>query len=152
MLLQRVNRTDPEQVFVNVQNISGGTLTATYPCCYTGDAAAGSHGLAVIKPATSVLPLFAGIAKDTIADDGFGLVQAHGVASAIVNGGGNSVLSLNGMGFGPADGSWSLQSAAGGGYPKDGVGNINSAQPLCALLDLVASGVNATLNVFVRAL
>ena len=152
MLLQRINRTDPEKIFINVQNIQGSTLTATYPCCFTGDAAAGSHGLAVVQPATSLLPLFAGIAKDTIADDGYGLVQAYGVASAIVNGGGNSVLSLNGMGLGPAAGSWSLQSAGGGGFPKDGVGNINSAQPLCMLLDTVASGVNATRNVFVRAM
>jgi hypothetical protein len=149
MLLQKINRTDPEQVFVIVQNIQGSTLTATYPACYTGDAAAGSHGLAVVQPATSILPLFAGVSDENIADDGYGRVCAYGVVSAVVNGGGNSVLSLNGMGIGPLNGSWSLQST---GYPSDGVANVASAAPLVALLDTTASGVNATKNVFVRAL
>jgi hypothetical protein len=93
--------------------------------------------------------MFAGVSDQNIADDGYGRVVAYGVASAAVNGGGNSVLSLNGQGVGPANGTWSLSST---GFPSDATGAAVSAAPLVALLDTTLSGEGATKNVFVRAL
>lgn len=77
MLLQRVNRTDAEKVFIIVQNTSGGTLGKGCPVYF--ETAAQSDGIAVSEMASTGQLLFAGILTASLADDGYGLAQVYGI-------------------------------------------------------------------------
>lgn len=147
MLIQKINRIDAEHAYLNVKNISGDTMTLGYPCCYDF-LATNSLGSAVSKPATSTLPMFAGVAKEDIANDGVGLIQAYGYnASTVVHVGANSV-SAAGLGVGPVNAGWSLQTT---GYPADAMKAINSAAPLVAIMENDISG-SGYVKTFIRSL
>ena len=153
MIIQRINRTNPEQVYAIVENTSGQTLTVGIPTCWdTGGAglAAASVGIAVRVPATSNLAAFAGIPQENIAKDAgtIGKILIYGLASAVVHVGAASV-SAAGLKVGPANAALSLQS---NGYPTDGGAGIgNSALPLVVVMNNDLSGPG-TVNVFVRAM
>lgn len=154
MLIQRVNRTDPEQVFAVVENTSGQTLTIGVPICWDtggGGLAAASVGLGVTIPATSNLAAFAGLPNENIGKDAgtIGLVQVYGVASCTVDFGAASV-SAAGAGCGIANGL--VSASLGGGYPDDATGGVTSAAPFIMVMDNDVSGPNAKVNVFVRAM
>ena len=77
MEFQRINREDPEAVFVVVKNTSGGTVSANVPVFWETDAQ--SDGIAVSQAsATEQFCLFAGITDTSLIDDAFGLVQTYG--------------------------------------------------------------------------
>lgn len=73
---QRINRDDPERVFINVQNVySTAALAAGDAVCFD---VATFDGVRVTNPLTANLNLPAGVAAEAIAVNGFGLVQAYG--------------------------------------------------------------------------
>lgn len=78
MLFQRVNRTDPERVFVVVKNSwSTASLAANQWCAW--DVLTDEDGVAVTKadnPGTIIA--MAGVAVETIANGDYGLVQTWG--------------------------------------------------------------------------
>jgi hypothetical protein len=86
MLFQRINRTDPEKIFMVIYNsYSTGSLLNGYPVMwdYTTDC----DGVGVTKP-TSInshfgSPVMAGVAAETIAAGAFGLIQVYGYHSAV---------------------------------------------------------------------
>jgi len=85
MLFQRINRTDPEKVFVIVKNgYSTSSLVAGYPVVweYTND----KDGISVTKPPASGTSglrggNFAGVITQTIAYGDYGLCQVYGYNS-----------------------------------------------------------------------
>ena len=86
MKFQRINRADPEKVFVVCKNAyTTAALTAGQPVCwaYSGT----DDGLAVTRPTTALLSHTAGIVSGTIAISGYGEIQVYGHnADALVTG------------------------------------------------------------------
>lgn len=88
MQTQLLTRTDPERILINVQNISGDTMTTGFGVCLAvgnEDVAASADGVgAVLFTADAELnPSFVGVSKADIADNGYGLVIAWGFADSI---------------------------------------------------------------------
>lgn len=85
MLFQRINRSDPEKVFIVVMNsYSTASLTNGQACewDYTTDA----NGVSVTIPsarAASAGAACAGVVAETIAAGAYGLVQVYGYHSAV---------------------------------------------------------------------
>jgi hypothetical protein len=85
MLFQRINRSDPEKVFVIAKNsYSTASLTNGQPVSW--DWATDADGVGVTKP-TAVATCggfgFAGVAAETIAAGAYGLIQVYGYHSAV---------------------------------------------------------------------
>ena len=88
MIFQRINRSDPEKVFISVKNsYSTAAITVGQAVCF--DYVADADGVGVTRPATALLGLVAGIVESSsIASDDYGLVQVYGHnANALVTGG-----------------------------------------------------------------
>jgi len=87
MLFQRINRTDPEKIFIVAKNsYSTASLTAGMPAMW--DYASEANGVAVTLPSAECGIAFAGITVGTIAHGAYGLFQVYGYnADAIVDGG-----------------------------------------------------------------
>lgn len=82
MLIQRVNRSDAEKIFVIAKNNSGATLTAGYPAYWDVEMTT-PDGVSVTNSATSTtLQAFAGVADADIANGAYGLVQVYGYRSS----------------------------------------------------------------------
>ena len=88
MLFQRVNRSDPEKIFIVVKN-SYSTASLTNGQATMWDYATDADGVGVTKPASGEArnghfgTAFAGIAAETIAHESYGLVQVYGYHSAV---------------------------------------------------------------------
>src|SRR5262245_22000302 len=85
MFFQRVNRTDPERVFVTVYN-SYSTATITNGQVVNWDFGNDKDGLGVTRPtarATNAGMGAAGIVAESIAAGSYGLVQVYGYHSAV---------------------------------------------------------------------
>ena len=82
MMFQRVNRTDPEKIFVVVQNNEGASLAANSTCALE-TASASIDGLKVRQPDTGLTFSFIGIVDAAIADQAYGLVQIYGYRSTV---------------------------------------------------------------------
>lgn len=88
MLLQRVNRSDPEKIFIVAKN-SYATASLSNGQAVIWDYATDADGVGVTKPATGTGraghygTAFAGIAVDTVAAGAYGLLQVYGYHSAV---------------------------------------------------------------------
>lgn len=80
MLFKRVNRTDPEQVFIVVLNNEGGSLSANATCQWE-IASASVDGVKVRGVDTGNLYAAVGVIDATLADQTYGLVQIWGYRS-----------------------------------------------------------------------
>ena len=85
MLFQRINRSDPEKVFVVVMN-SWSTATLTNGQAVRWDYTTDLTGKTVTKPTDNVVShgaSIAGIAAESIAHNAYGLIQVYGYHSAV---------------------------------------------------------------------
>lgn len=85
MLIQGVNRTDAEKVFLIATNVDADSITTGYATAY---AVAGNSfdGANVVKAASGTaanLPGFVGVADEDIASNGVGRIQAFGFAASV---------------------------------------------------------------------
>jgi hypothetical protein len=81
VLFKRLNREQPEQVFIVVQNnIGSGTAMAANSAVQL-DISTSVDGIKAVKPTTAGLPAFLGICDAAIADQDYGLVQVFGYRS-----------------------------------------------------------------------
>lgn len=83
MLIQQLNRTDPERVQLMVKNVDGGGsittgLGAAFPI--TG---ASIDGISAVKFTGALQRGFVGVATQDIAINGFGLVTAWGLVNSV---------------------------------------------------------------------
>jgi hypothetical protein len=86
MLLQRVNRTDAEKIFLICHNVNGATATTGRGQRFVGGTPAeiaSADGTQVVHSADAAMASFAGIADQDIPDDGYGRVQAWGFVDSI---------------------------------------------------------------------
>lgn len=84
MLFQRINRSNPEKVFIAAYN-SYSTASLTNGQAVQWDYATDADGVGVTRPsarATSAGVAGAGIAAETIASGDYGLIQVYGYHSA----------------------------------------------------------------------
>lgn len=88
MEIQRINREDAEKIFVVTHNVEESTITTGFGARYVGGPdteAVSNDGISVVKHATGTAGdiNFAGVAKQDIVADGFGLVQCWGFVDSI---------------------------------------------------------------------
>lgn len=85
MIIQQLNRTDPERVLINVKNVDGGgSVTTGMGVAFVATAASGD-GINVVKTtaAAGVAGNFCGVALADIAINAYGLVTAWGYAASV---------------------------------------------------------------------
>jgi len=99
---QRINRSDPEKVFIVVKN-SYSTAAITVGQVVAFDYTTDADGVGVTQPTTALLPHVAGVVADTsIAAGAYGLVQVYGhntdclVAGATDVAAGDQLIAQNG--------------------------------------------------------
>lgn len=83
MLIQQLNRTDPERVQLIVKNVDGGgSITTGMGACFpiTG---ASIDGISSVKATAALARGFVGVATQDIAINGFGLVTAWGQVNSV---------------------------------------------------------------------
>ena len=80
MIFKRVNRTDPEQVFIVARNSEGATLNKDATCAWE-TASASIDGTRVRQPDTAHLGSIVGVVDADIADTAYGLIQTFGYRS-----------------------------------------------------------------------
>lgn len=80
MIFQRVNRTDPERVFIVARNSEGSTLNADDVAAWE-TASASVDGVRVRQPDTAHAGSIVGIIDAAITDQSYGLVQVYGYRS-----------------------------------------------------------------------
>lgn len=105
MLIQALNVSDADAVFVIGQNVSASTLLGNTLACFESHptyVSSVSFGNAVNTPATSNLAAFAGVVHKDIAANAFGLVQVYGARQSIAAHIGATSLSAQGLIIGPA--------------------------------------------------
>ena len=156
MLLNQLNRQDAEKVFIAVQNAAGEQLSVGVNVCFDFRNTT-SLGSAVVKPLTSLLPLFAGVVAGgsatyaDIATNAYGLVQAYGVMGSVAYNVGAASLSAAGQWLIPVTALYSGQT-----YRLSGLGLSWTSESLIIargafLMNNDLSGTGWT-NAFVRAL
>ena len=77
MIFQRLNRSDPEKVFMVARNSEGATQNADDVCSWE-TASASIDGTRVRQPDTSTAGNVVGIVDAAITDGSYGLVQIYG--------------------------------------------------------------------------
>lgn len=83
MIIQQLNRTDPERVQIQVKNVDGGgSITTGLGVCMpiTG---ASIDGISVVRSTATLARGFLGVAVQDIAINGFGLVTAWGQVNSV---------------------------------------------------------------------
>lgn len=87
MLFQRLNRSDPEKVFIVVKNTYS-TAAITVGQIVAWDYTTDADGVGVTRPTTALLKLVAGVVEyASIAAGEYGLIQIYGHnANALVDG------------------------------------------------------------------
>ena len=114
MLLQQLNRSDAEKVFIIAQAIGVG-FTQGQLVCFSPTCATASLGNAVGKANVSNVNLFAGCMDSDTAVDAYGLVQVYGYRASIACASAGADGDSNGNagdGFGPITGAFSASSNA----------------------------------------
>lgn len=145
MLFKRVSRASAEQVFIVVQNVSGGTLTAGYSCCFELGSV---DGVRVTQPATAFLQAFAGVADADIANNAYGLIQVYGYRSSAYISRSSEKATAAGVELEVLNGNWGL-SPVGGAISS---GQTKAFAFLCEAVTSSGSASYTTAKVFIRAL
>ena len=83
MIFKRLNRTDPEQVFIVVLANEGSALTINQSVQWEV-ASASVDGVRVRQPDTGNLFAYAGVVDAAIADGAYGLIQIYGYRSGSI--------------------------------------------------------------------
>lgn len=84
MLIQQLNRTDPERVQIVVKNVDGGgSITTGMGACFA-QAAASADGISSVRQTKALQAQFCGVAAADIAINAFGLVTAWGFAASVL--------------------------------------------------------------------
>lgn len=81
MIFKRLNRTDPETMFIVVRNSEAATLNKDATCAWETNSAS-VDGVRVRQPDTSHEGSVVGIIDADIADTAYGLVQVYGYRSS----------------------------------------------------------------------
>jgi len=154
MLFQRINRTDPEKVFL----IGKAAAAISKGCVVRWDASGTDDGLAINVMSATTAALVVGLADAAIASGDYGLVQVYGMDDDAVCRRAGTVTNSSHV-IGDILDIWSASSGLSG--CKLGAAVLNSASdaayPMFVIMQTLLSG-NASSNstttakVFIRAL
>lgn len=78
MLLQQINRSDAEKVFIIGKNTSGSTVSAGAPLYFETDAVTDGNSVSAVNGILEGLGNFAGINHASLANSSYGLIQCFG--------------------------------------------------------------------------
>jgi len=88
MIIQPINRTDAEKVFIQIHNVHGATVTAGQVTRFVGGTPAeivNADGIQVVLiNADDEMVTCAGVAANDIADNDFGLSQVYGIVNSVL--------------------------------------------------------------------
>ena len=83
MLIQQLNRTDPDRVLISIRNVDGsGSITTGMGACLV-QAGASINGINAVRSTAGTWLGFCGVARSDIAINDYGLVTAWGYAASI---------------------------------------------------------------------
>jgi len=116
MLFKRISRASAETIFMVVQNVSGGTVTADHNVVF--DTGASADGVRVTQAATNTVQAYAGVADADIANNAFGLIQVYGFRSRVLVDTNTTALEL-GLPLEPFNASFALRGAGKSGSDSD---------------------------------
>lgn len=83
MIIQQLNRVDPERVQLQVKNVDGGGSITTGLGVSFPQTGASIDGISVVKTTAALARGFIGVAVQDIAINGFGLVTAWGYVNSV---------------------------------------------------------------------
>lgn len=83
MIIQQLNRVDPERIQIMVKNVDGGGSITTGLGVATPISGASLDGISVVKATGTLARGFLGVAVQDIAINGFGLVTAWGQVNSV---------------------------------------------------------------------
>ncbi len=83
MIIQQLNRTDPERVQINVKNVDGGGSITTGLGVSFPITGASIDGISAVRTTAALARGFIGGAVQDIAINGFGLVTAWGMVNSV---------------------------------------------------------------------
>lgn len=150
MIFKRLNRTDPEQVFIVVLANEGSALVQNQTVQWEV-ASASVDGVRVRQMDTGNLHVFAGIVDAAIADTNYGLIQVYGYRSGSILLQSNTTIVTGGL----------LVPVAGQNYMQQVVSSTTSSadvtlQPVFAYalesLDTAGASATASKKIFIRAM
>jgi hypothetical protein len=143
VIFQRINRTDPEKVFIVVKN-SWSSASLTNGQVVAWDYTTDADGVGVTKPGTAGAGFcVAGVAAETIAHNSYGLVQVYGYHSA------GRVDGSSGLGAGSALGVFSASFA----LIHFDTGSDQVLKFPCAFcMEAYSTGASAAKKIFIKAL
>ena len=151
MLFQRINRTDPEKVFLVVYN-SYSTASLTNGQAVIWDFATDADGVGVTMPsarATNAGVAGAGIAAETITSGSYGLCQCYGYHSAVrtrsATGGSPAIAAGRPLALNAAGSVFCLESVATGSTSV-------LVYPMGFALAAQASWTTKTIAAFIKAM
>lgn len=84
MLIQQLNRTDPERVQIVVKNVDGGGSLTTGMGVAFAQVAASADGVSAVRQTKALQAQFCGVAVQDIAINAYGLVTAWGFAASVL--------------------------------------------------------------------
>ncbi len=83
MLIQQLNRTDPERVQIIVKNVDGGgSITTGLGACFPISGAS-IDGVSAVRSTAALARGFVGVATQDIAINGYGLVTSWGQVNSV---------------------------------------------------------------------
>lgn len=83
MLIQQLNRTDPEKVQIMFKNVDGGgSITTGLGVCWPASGAS-IDGISVVKATAALQRGFIGVATQDVAINGFGLATVWGMVNSV---------------------------------------------------------------------
>ena len=144
MLIQRINRSDPEKVFVVVKNSYTSAITVGMAVVW--DSVTDQDGVGVERPATASLNNFAGVVETaSIAAGDYGLIQVYGFNS---NASGDGTTGAGaGDGLLIANGSHDFILDA-----TEVSGAVGTISPQVVLMEAYTTGAAAATKVFIKAM
>lgn len=83
MIIQQLNRTDPEKIQIQVKNVDGGGSITTGLGVSFPITGASIDGISVVRTTAALARGFAGVATQDIAINGYGLVTAWGLVNSV---------------------------------------------------------------------
>lgn len=149
MIFQRVNRTDPERIFVVMQANASGIAKDDVVALET--TAGSADGIKIVQPASGQLFATLGVADNAIANADYGLVQVYGYRST------SRIFQTNTS----IDTATPLVAVAGQDYWQSvassttSTSNVTGQPVLAVLLESVASSsasASISCKIFIRAL
>lgn len=83
MIIQQLNRTDPERIQIQIKNVDGGgSITTGLGTCLC-EAGASIDGISAVRSTAAAVKGFCGVAVQDIAINGFGLVTSWGFVNSV---------------------------------------------------------------------